>query len=84
MYSTDGSVHYSGINTEKETIQFLNDIKFYSEPLVHLGGTKNKADAIAVYLSIGSNSDAWLNLQKKHPVQILCMLWLQKSWVENV
>ena len=47
MYSTDGSVHHSGINTEKETIKFLNDIKFYSEPLVHLGGTKNKADAIA-------------------------------------
>lgn len=47
MYSTDGSVHHSGIKNEKDTIKFLNDINFFSEQLVHLGGTKNKADAIA-------------------------------------
>ena len=47
MYPTNGSVHHSGIKTEKDTIKYLNDIKFSSEPLVHLGGTKNKADAIA-------------------------------------
>ena len=44
-FKTDGSTHTSGINNELNTIKLLNEHFQFSEPLEHLGGTKNKADA---------------------------------------
>lgn len=46
-FQTNGSVHYSGVANEHDTIALLNEHKVFSETVTHLGGTRNKADAQA-------------------------------------
>ena len=46
-YVTDGSVHHGGLSNEQRVVDFLNSIGYYPEPVVRLGGTKHKADAVA-------------------------------------
>ena len=52
MFNTTGQSHSQGIENEKFVIDFLNNMGFYSSPLVHLGGTQNKADAMAGDVSV--------------------------------
>ena len=47
MYKTNGSTHYEGIANEHAVIELLNNRNYYDSPVTHLGGTKNKADAMA-------------------------------------
>lgn len=47
MFKTDGSVHHGGVKNENQTISILNELKIYSSPVKKLGGTTQKADAIA-------------------------------------
>lgn len=47
MYKTDGSVHHNGVQNETNTIEILNELKIYSSVVTKLGGTRQKADAIA-------------------------------------
>ena len=47
MYKTNGSTHYEGIANEHAVIDILNDRNYFDCPVTHLGGTKNKADAMA-------------------------------------
>ena len=44
-YKNDGSVHYGGIQNEKEMCVFLTEIDHYGCELVHRGGTKQVQDA---------------------------------------
>jgi hypothetical protein len=46
-FKTDGSTHTHGIKNEHEVIAILNERGIFNEQVTHLGGTKNKADAIA-------------------------------------
>ena len=46
-FKTDGSTHTHGVKNEHETIAILNERGIFNEQVTHLGGTKNKADAIA-------------------------------------
>jgi len=47
MFKTNGSTHYEGIANEHAVIELLNSRNYYDSPVTHLGGTKNKADAMA-------------------------------------
>ena len=47
MYKTNGSTHYEGIANEHAVIELLNNRNYFDCPVTHLGGTKNKADAMA-------------------------------------
>ena len=47
MFKTNGSTHYEGIANEHAVIELLNNRNYYDSPVTHLGGTKNKADAMA-------------------------------------
>jgi hypothetical protein len=47
MFKTNGSTHYEGIANEHSVIELLNSRNYYDHPVTHLGGTKNKADAMA-------------------------------------
>lgn len=47
MFKTDGSVHHGGVKNENQTISILNELKIYSSTVQKLGGTTQKADAIA-------------------------------------
>ena len=47
MYKTNGSTHYEGIANEHAVIDLLNNRNYFDCPVTHLGGTKNKADAMA-------------------------------------
>ena len=46
-FKTDGSTHTHGVKNEHEVIAILNERGIFNEQVTHLGGTKNKADAIA-------------------------------------
>ena len=46
-FKTDGSTHTHGVKNEHDMIAFLNERGIFDEQVTHLGGTKNKADAIA-------------------------------------
>ena len=46
-FQTNGSVHHSGVANEHDTIDLLNDHQVFTETVTHLGGTRNKADAMA-------------------------------------
>ena len=46
-FKTDGSTHTHGIKNEHEVIAILNERGIFNEQVTHLGGTKNKADALA-------------------------------------
>ena len=46
-FQTNGSVHHSGVANEHDTIALLNARKVFAETVTHLGGTRNKADAMA-------------------------------------
>jgi uncharacterized protein YwgA len=52
MFKTDGSVHYKGVQNEKDTIKLLNELKIYDELVEKRGGTKCKEDAVAGYKKI--------------------------------
>ena len=45
-FVTDGQVHYSGIQNELDTIDAINDLNLFEQPVVHLGGTGHTADAV--------------------------------------
>jgi len=47
MFKTNGSTHYEGIANEHAVIELLNNRNYFDCPVTHLGGTKNKADAMA-------------------------------------
>ena len=47
MFKTNGSTHYEGIANEHSVIELLNNRNYFDCPVTHLGGTKNKADAMA-------------------------------------
>lgn len=46
-FQTNGSVHHSGVANEHDTIALLNEHGVFAETVTHLGGTRNKADAMA-------------------------------------
>jgi len=46
-FQTNGSVHHSGVANEHDTIALLNASNLFAETVTHLGGTRNKADAMA-------------------------------------
>ena len=69
-FNNTGSVHYDGIANEKQTIETLNRLGIYSDPVTHRGGTQSKADAVSGNLSIsikqkktgiGVGSFDWVN-----------------------
>jgi len=72
MFKTDGSVHNSGIKNELDTIAFLNEAGIFKDEVKHLGGTKNKADAMAGNVPISikhkkglkNGSFDWVNTSK--------------------
>ena len=47
MFKTNGSTHHEGVANEHDTIALLNAHQVFAETLTHLGGTRNKADAMA-------------------------------------
>jgi len=47
MFTTNGEVHHGGIQNELDVIDVLNKANVYATPVVHAGGTQNKADAVA-------------------------------------
>ena len=47
MFQTNGSTHHEGVANEHDTIALLNAHQVFAETLTHLGGTRNKADAMA-------------------------------------
>ena len=47
MFKTNGSTHFEGIANEHAVIELLNNRNYFDCPVTHLGGTKNKADAMA-------------------------------------
>lgn len=47
MFQTNGSTHHNGVANEHDTIALLNAHNVYPEQVTHLGGTRNKADAMA-------------------------------------
>ena len=51
-YKTDGSVHHGGVKNEDITVQILNELKIYDNPVEKRGGTKVKEDAVAGYQRI--------------------------------
>ncbi len=46
-FVNDGSVHYSGIANELETSKILNEMKYFDDDVIPVGGTKHKEDAVA-------------------------------------
>jgi hypothetical protein len=46
-FQTNGSVHHSGVANEHDTIALLNEHGVFAETVTHLGGTRNKADAMS-------------------------------------
>ena len=47
MFNTTGKVHEDGVKNEFNTIDLLNEYGVYPNEVTHLGGTKNKEDALA-------------------------------------
>ena len=76
MFKTNGSTHYEGIANEHHVIDILNDRNYFDHPVTHLGGTKNKADAMAgaVPISIkrkkglSNGSFDWCNTSKTNGI----------------
>ena len=71
-FKTDGSVHWSGIANEKNTAKILNEMKYFDDDVITIGGTTHKEDAVAgnIKLSIkdkkklSSGSFDWVNTSK--------------------
>ena len=60
-YPTDGSTHTHGVKNEHDMIALLNERGIFNEQVTHLGGTKNKADAIAGSKKISIKHKAGIN-----------------------
>ena len=60
-FKTDGSTHTHGIKNEHDMIALLNERGIFNEQVTHLGGTKNKADAIAGSKKISIKHKAGIN-----------------------
>ena len=73
-FKTDGSTHTHGIKNEHDMIAFLNDRGIFSKQVVHLGGTKNKADAIA-----GSKK---ISIKHKKGINNGSFDWINTSQIE--
>lgn len=80
-FRTDGSSHADGVQNEHDTIGFVNSnpdcavSRLIGEPIEHLGGTKNKADAVgqntrkgvSIKNHKGSGTFDWMNSSGASP-----------------
>ena len=73
-FKTDGSTHTHGVKNEHETIAILNERGIFNEQVTHLGGTKNKADALA-----GSKK---ISIKHKKGIKNGSFDWVNTSKVE--
>ena len=73
-FKTDGSTHTHGVKNEHETIAFLNERGIFNEQVTHLGGTKNKADAIA--------GDKKISIKHKKGINNGSFDWINTSQIE--
>jgi hypothetical protein len=73
-FKTDGSTHTHGIKNEHDMIAFLNDRGIFSKQVIHLGGTKNKADAIA--------GDKKISIKHKKGINNGSFDWINTSQIE--
>ena len=44
-FVNDGSVHWSGIANEENTAKILNEMKYFDDDVIPIGGTTHKEDA---------------------------------------
>ena len=69
-FVNDGSVHWSGIANEENTAKILNEMKYFDDDVIPIGGTTHKEDAVAgnIKLSIkdkkklSTGSFDWANI----------------------
>ena len=73
-FKTDGSTPTHGIKNEHETIAFLNERGIFNEQVTHLGGTKNKADALA--------GDKKISIKHKKGINNGSFDWINTSQIE--
>jgi len=80
-FRTDGSSHADGVQNEHDTIGFINAnpdcavARLIGEPIKHLGGTRNKSDAVGQLTNIGvsiknhkgSGTFDWMNSSGASP-----------------
>ena len=88
-FTTNGEVHHGGIQNELDVIDVLNDANVYATPVVHAGGTQNKADAYAGEVGISIKRKRDLNngsydyLNSTVPVSALPFIDLVDVWKEE-
>lgn len=89
MFTTTGEVHHGGIQNELDVIDVLNEADIYPTPVIHAGGTQNKADAYAggVGISIkrkkNINTGSYDYMNSTTPVRDLPYNDLLDVWVEE-
>jgi hypothetical protein len=89
VFTTTGEVHHGGIQNELDVIDVLNKANVYATPVVHAGGTQNKADAYAGEVGISIKRKRDLNngsydyLNSTVPVSTLPFIDLVDVWKEE-
>ena len=76
MFKTDGSAHHGGVKNEDQTIKILNELKIYSNTVEKLGGTKQKADAVA--------GDKKISIKRKEGIENGSFDWFNTSKYNDV
>jgi len=76
MFKTNGSTHYEGIANEHSVIELLNSRNYYDHPVTHLGGTKNKADAMA--------GDVPISIKRKKGLRNGSFDWVNTSDINGI
>ena len=74
-----GTSHHEGVKNEHTTIFILNELKVYSEPITHIGGTKNKADG-----QVGITTEKLLSMKRKKSIRTGSFDWLNSSLYNGI
>lgn len=75
FYKTDGSSHHNGVNNETQTISILNELNIYSSPVMKVGGTQHKEDAIV--------ENTKLSIKRKKGIENGSFDWINTSKYED-
>jgi hypothetical protein len=75
-YPSGAKSHHEGVKNEHTTITILNKLKIYQHPVIHVGGTKTKIDALSgtkkISIKLKTNmsrgSFDWGNLSCYNPI----------------
>lgn len=76
---SSGKSHHEGVKNEHTTIFILNELKIYSEHIIHIGGTQTKADG-----QVGTTIEKLLSLKKKKSIRTGSFDWLNSSLYNSI